>query len=340
MATYKEIKGTQIEAVASDPSNPVEGQVWYNTTSNVLKGQAVSSSASWSSGGNLNTARNGNAGAGTTTAGIVFGGKTPPNNYVGNTEKYNGSSWTEVNDMNTGRYDLASAKAGTQTASLAFGGGTSGPDNYYALCESFNGTNWTEVNDLTTGSPGRVGLAGAGTQTAALAFGGYRHDGTGYRLANTETWNGTNWTEVNDLNQIRTGLGGCGANNTAALAFGGTTPPAQDVTELWNGTNWTEVNDLNVARETMASIGISTSALCVAGYSTTFVGITEEWNGTNWTEVADLATARGYGIAGGGTTSSGFVAGGQTAPGATNVSALTEEWNGAGSPQVRTINTD
>ena len=38
MATYKEIRGTQIEAVATDPSNPVEGQVWYNTTSNALKG--------------------------------------------------------------------------------------------------------------------------------------------------------------------------------------------------------------------------------------------------------------------------------------------------------------
>jgi hypothetical protein len=38
MATYKEIKGTQIEVLESDPSNPVEGQVWYNSTSNVLKG--------------------------------------------------------------------------------------------------------------------------------------------------------------------------------------------------------------------------------------------------------------------------------------------------------------
>ena len=41
MATYKEIKGTQIEVLASDPSNPVEGQVWYNSTSNVLKGSNV-----------------------------------------------------------------------------------------------------------------------------------------------------------------------------------------------------------------------------------------------------------------------------------------------------------
>ena len=51
MATYKEIKGTQIEAVASDPSNPVEGQVWYNTTSNVLKGQAATAVGSWATGG-------------------------------------------------------------------------------------------------------------------------------------------------------------------------------------------------------------------------------------------------------------------------------------------------
>ena len=39
MATYKEIKGTQIEAVSSDPSNPVEGQVWYNTTTQNIQKQ-------------------------------------------------------------------------------------------------------------------------------------------------------------------------------------------------------------------------------------------------------------------------------------------------------------
>ena len=37
MATYKEIKGSKIQSVASDPSNPTEGQVWYNTTTAVLK---------------------------------------------------------------------------------------------------------------------------------------------------------------------------------------------------------------------------------------------------------------------------------------------------------------
>ena len=38
--------------------------------------------------------------------------------------------------------------------------------------------------------------------------------------ANVELWNGTNWTEVNDLNTATQGPGGAGTS-TAALAFGG-----------------------------------------------------------------------------------------------------------------------
>ena len=37
MATYKEIKGFTIKSLASDPANPLEGEMWYNTTSGTLK---------------------------------------------------------------------------------------------------------------------------------------------------------------------------------------------------------------------------------------------------------------------------------------------------------------
>jgi len=39
MATYITVKGISIEVVASDPSNPTEGQIWYNTTTNTIRGQ-------------------------------------------------------------------------------------------------------------------------------------------------------------------------------------------------------------------------------------------------------------------------------------------------------------
>ena len=72
MATYKEIHGTNIEALASDPSNPVDGQVWYNTTSNVLKG--FKSINAWATTNSLNTARAYLGGGGTQTSALSFGG--------------------------------------------------------------------------------------------------------------------------------------------------------------------------------------------------------------------------------------------------------------------------
>ena len=37
MATYKEISGFQIKSLATDPANPLEGEMWYNSTSETLK---------------------------------------------------------------------------------------------------------------------------------------------------------------------------------------------------------------------------------------------------------------------------------------------------------------
>ena len=37
MATYSTLHGQNIQSIAGDPANPVEGQIWYNSTSNVLK---------------------------------------------------------------------------------------------------------------------------------------------------------------------------------------------------------------------------------------------------------------------------------------------------------------
>ena len=118
MATYKEIHGINIEAVSSDPSNPVEGQVWYNTTSNVLKGERPTLLGSWATGGSLNTARYGaGSAAASNTAAVVFGGYPPIRD---ETELYNGSSWTEVNDMNQANSFVVGT--GTSTAAIGFGG--------------------------------------------------------------------------------------------------------------------------------------------------------------------------------------------------------------------------
>ena len=100
MAIYRGIKGIDIQTIAGDPANPVVGQVWYNTTSNTLKGYGKLGAGAWAAGGALNAGRYNNAGAGTGTAGLTFGG-VPPAASVALTEEYDGSSWTETEDSTT-----------------------------------------------------------------------------------------------------------------------------------------------------------------------------------------------------------------------------------------------
>ncbi len=50
----------------------------------------------------------------------------------------------------------------------------------------------------------------------------------------TESWNGTTWTEVNDLSTARNQIGGAGASGVSAVAFGGGT---DTYTEEWTADN-------------------------------------------------------------------------------------------------------
>jgi hypothetical protein len=68
----------------------------------------------------------------------------------------------------------------------------------------------------------------------ALGFGG-RNDPVP-TIMQTESWNGTNWTNENDLNEVKNNLGGAGSQNSA-LGFGGN-PGAKASTEEWNGTGF------------------------------------------------------------------------------------------------------
>ena len=154
------------------------------------------------------------------------------------------------------------------------------------------------MNDLNTG---RESIRGAGTQPSTIAAGG------GSPNVLTETWNGTNWTEVNDLNTGRASGSVSGADSTAVIYIGSGSPGAN--TESWNGTNWTEVNDLNTARSSTASGGPYTSALCFGGSPVPGGNgaLTEAWNGTNWTEDGDLNTARDSGGGAGTGNTSGYI---------------------------------
>ena len=173
MADYKTIHGTTIKNYTTDPDNPIEGQVWYDSTANTLQYQVPNknTAGTWRTGNDINTTRSYHDGAGTRDASIIFGGspQAPATPQVANAEVYDGTSWTEVGDLNSARSLLAGC--GTSTAALAFGGTIfpSAPNGPAAFAETWNGSSWTEVGDLNEGRNG-LGFGGAGTNTAALAF--------------------------------------------------------------------------------------------------------------------------------------------------------------------------
>ena len=171
-------------------------------------------------------------GVGTQTAAIATCARWSPyptmktDNY-----EYDGTSWSAGGAIPANR--AAGGGTGTQTAANVFAGFSTIPyGGFYNTPIHYDGSSWT----VGTGTINQVRmLCGAsGTQTAALMFGGLKI-GPNVYLDNTETYNGTAWTEIGNLTTARTTMGSPAGTNTTALAFaGGPAPVVGNATEEYN----------------------------------------------------------------------------------------------------------
>ena len=293
-----------------------EGQVWYNSTSNVLKGFGQQGTGVWASGGTMPVNLYSAAYCGTQTAGVFTGG-IPGESAA--TYLYDGSAWTtSPATLDDGRHYLSSTGIGTQTAAQIMGGESPA---IVGATEQFDGSTWSEVNDLNNV---RIAICGAGTQAAGLAMtGGHTSgaDSTTY----VESWDGTSWTNATAAPHSKKYAMG-GGTQTSAFTAGGTQYPPNvtqlTTSETWNGSTWSEEAALNTGRGD-GSRGASdgTSALIFGGDSAPVRAKTESWNGTAWSNETDLGTGRG-GTAGNGTSMAAIAAGGNPPN-----TGLTEEWS-------------
>ena len=130
-------------------------------------------SGSWTAAPNMNTgapayrSQCGILGTSSSSAIFVGGDNGTGANFIANVEQWNGSSWTEITDLNTGRGDLGGA--GSVTAGLVFGGKT-GPSSYTGTTELWNGSSWSEQGDLSSNRGNSSG--NRGTSLATWAAGG------------------------------------------------------------------------------------------------------------------------------------------------------------------------
>jgi hypothetical protein len=318
MATYKGINGFAVQSVASDPTFN-EGQVWYNNTSYAFKLSTISTSGSWATSGNLNTARGIIASAGTFTAGLAVGGS----GLSSAVEKYDGSVWTNSTSFPTGTAYMAGC--GTQTAALTAGGGA----GYSSAVTKFDGTTWTSnPNGIPYGAEASSLF---GTQTAAIWFGG--GDTASLYPATSASFNGTSFTPTPSLNNSQRYGSMATGTQTAGLAAGGGSPTTTN-TEKWNGSTWTNSGAIPFSVYNVSGNGVGTQGAAMLFLGSPANTTTQYFNGSTWSnQSASLTYSATAVAASGGTQSACFCAGGGPAI------ATTNNWTGAGSQVTKTITT-
>jgi hypothetical protein len=312
MSTYRQLKGYSVKSVSTNPDNPNDGQIWYNDTDKVIKVRLLTP-ASWASGGNMNTGRSEGMTAGTQTASLMSGGIVPGSDAMtNNSEEYNGSSWSEGNNLSNFRRAGGFGAQGTQTAGLVSagnGGSTSPAAGLLTTAEEYNGTSWSDGGDMpaTKFSHGSLG-----TQTAGLAFAGKTGTNVNTDVSATNTtfeYDGSSWTAGGNYGISNNSMAGFGTQ-TAGVGVGGNSP-ASAATYEYDGSSWTAGNNVPSTRRSMGAFGILTAGAICGGYSPSAGTLSETltYDGTNWASSADLATGRN-GLGGSGTQSAGIAAGG------------------------------
>jgi hypothetical protein len=226
---------------------------------------------SFSTSGALPTVVGGAGGSGTVTAGTSFGGSNSSpgsTGFTNRTNEYDGSTWTTVNNMNTGTPFRPGT--GTQTDTIAAGSAINFPPTSGTVSEAYDGTTWTSTPSLSTARYAKD----IGSGASALAIAGQNSPSTTTNAV--EEWNDSSWTAVSSTNTNKGGHGAAGTT-TSALAYGGaTSDPLADpsniqyVSEAYDGSTWTTLpsaSNVSQYRTFPANAGTRSSAMSAGGNS-------------------------------------------------------------------------
>jgi len=296
--------GTGNAALAFGGQNNVGTQ--YTNTEEFNKSANVITAGAWASGGNLGTGRyylGGASNAPLTTA-LVWGGTVGPTfTNTSNTETYDGTSWTEQNNLNTGRTRMAGF--GTQTAAVSAAGRIMGGSDVVNNVEEYNGTSWTNVTAYPVSTRANDG---SGTESAGLSTGGT--PGTGF-ITTTNEYDGSSWTAGGALNSARGYASGCFGVQTAIGHAGGREGSPSVATthyEEYDGSSWT--TEASLVSSTSNVHGFGTTSSATIGNADNSGSPAQQWDGTAWITAPSMSTVREYYSGGGTSGSSGLGAGG------------------------------
>ena len=135
--------------------------------------------------------------------------------------------------------------------------------------------------------------SGGGTQTAGLAAGG-EGPGAGSNTADTEEYNGTSWSEQNNMSTARRGCSVSYNSQTAALVVGGFTSTRVTSTEEYDGTNWTAGGAYPIALNNIAGFGTSSAFIAFAGSAPSSQSLVNSYDGTAFASAPSIPTANNH----------------------------------------------
>ena len=333
MSTYRALKGYNIKKVSSNPANPQEGQIWYNSTTSRLKVQQ-SLAGAWESANAKLRLSEGPATIGSKVGMVAVGGYAP-GGHTAAVDEYNGTTYSVGTNYPTTNY--AGQGAGTLTAGLIAGGNQTGA-SYKNESYTYDGSSWTSAPNL---NKARNGCATSiGTQTAALIHGGYDEANPLSGRAETEEFNGTSWSEQNDLSTGRA-HGGSGGTQTAGIYFCGETTNSgtfntrcPNTTEEYDGSSWSGGGTVPGNFTRLNGSGLQTACFRIGGASPSVVSTTDYYNGSSWASAAALGSAQNWASSGGTSGNDSIIGGGR---GSSTYTSVTQEYS---NPLVTTRSVD
>ena len=271
---------TAFRTVATDPSPLVNGDVWYNSTSDTFKGAvAVAGGVVWTATTAYPNSTGQDEGpycnTGTSTSALSCGG------YTSSTARatvylYNGSSWAAQTSLSTARWSAIGG--GTSSAALC-GGGRTTANVAIGTCELFNGSSWSSTGSLSTANF----FAGhGGTSTATLVCGGASGSPTNV----TQKFNGSTWSTSGTMATARQG-NGFGGTSSAGLTWGGYSGGNLNSAETFNGSTWASASSVaTVPAGYMTGCGVASNACVALGQASAVVNT---YDGSAWSAATSLA---------------------------------------------------
>lgn len=180
--------------------------------------------SSWTEVNNVNSSRFAmGGGLGTQTAGLIGPGSTVPA-VVDSVESWDGTNWTAVTTYPGDAHEGIN-QFGTSTSAI-FAGGFGGPTSrggdflYKDAVFEWNGSTFSSETSLPTI---RGNAASVGTVNDGLISGGWEGSvPAGSTTTNTTSYDGTTWTELNNLANTGAGYGSSKSATTSdTIVFGG-----------------------------------------------------------------------------------------------------------------------